>query len=1182
MSRPKESPREQEAAAKRAWESFYAHNSDLAWQGDLLWVALHDLGYDVGEQVSLDKVCQTIEADPPGFVKKSANVNDRGKRKAVFDFAHRIVLQTKLQHFFEEHQDLISDSDSVKQALMRIGAQVPSLTPLDNLKAAAADEASMQRIIQSVQPALRSAFKRFLLRLVGQTRSGLPSALLDKLGTFQVQLDVSRDHDGKIVPPRPVDVGGAEKEVYRAKEKEEPVVVLYPKTWSRSFCSWNYAQERQVLESLQELPHENIIRLVRFIEPLSGEHGPCMVMECVIPVGFDLVVRANQYWIARKHGMPIAEVVHYLRQIVSGLIHLHAHSWVHCDLKANNVVVGGPGGGSLAKIIDFGLARRQSEAIGHRGAVYMPPEQQMSSTTPCKAEPSIDCWGLGFTLWQLVTTHPFPSLYSKTAGAWRTAQSWPVAMGVAPIRALPSRVQQAIKGLLNWTPQQRWTLGEFLASELMTQGEPSVSHSGGEGEKSEWLQSPTPVPAGHLVRKSRLQVPAEIFGVKVTPDSNLASKFIGPGPHAEGPSHPEVLHLARDQGVLLLFIERGKKIIGCPTAQDKLQLGDWLYFTRDQNVTPDQSLFDVTAEIYRMNSVSHSTERQTRKAASEITTFQFFPEFDEFHFPSNCIGAVLGPTQFAAPGQPALDLRARFGINLAGIWRLSETDEKHGRKLLFGRPHIGPGTTVQQGDIGFVCRWPNQSTGVSESVLPEDTMRELASAHLPKGEYSGNGSLNPEEGMVGFMVMSHSCLAVGPRKVVSWKVVDGLESDPIDVRLEVETATSAVSIDFGNKRVFPERGSGSLKTLEQDFFWRQPLQATLKGLRQKNRFEINALRGSEWLKGNIVTQGSEGFFEGFVNLPDNGGGLRETFFPALRQDQIREAATGAAITIQKNELLLEVPWDDPLKTTLCVNGENVLARHFARPTPRAARPDEHSAMPELLLRVDKSRETVTIPMGLAAFQHWLSSEAKLVSSKSEILRSSWAVQLGPHGEFAEHVVMVEKKPGNVVCLSIDGSVLVEAVAEDFKQVETTKGVSSEWSCEFRFVGEKIITFEIFEEDELGALSSKSLVSKRSKSIHKCSVNLPKLSDLREAIFFIDGQQAVDLGDRVTSGDSFESFDITPQELLSTYDILVPHKLSATPLQKRSSITALLGTRQPGCLDPFGCCTAASVVNRSDS
>ena len=68
-----------------------------------------------------------------------------------------------------------------------------------------------------------------------------------------------------------------------------------------------------------------------------------------------------------------------LSEVTLGLIHMHKHSYIHCDIKVENIMLDARG---HVKLIDFGLATKLSseknleEPIVHRrgSLIYMAPE----------------------------------------------------------------------------------------------------------------------------------------------------------------------------------------------------------------------------------------------------------------------------------------------------------------------------------------------------------------------------------------------------------------------------------------------------------------------------------------------------------------------------------------------------------------------------------------------------------------------------------------------------------------------------------------------------------------------------------------------------------------------------------------------------------------------------------------
>lgn len=69
-----------------------------------------------------------------------------------------------------------------------------------------------------------------------------------------------------------------------------------------------------------------------------------------------------------------------------------------------------------------------------------------------------------------------------------------------------------------------------------------------------------------------------------------------------------------------------------------------------------------------------------------------------------------------------MDLRNRFGINLIGARRGDRVfSPKDMKKYL-----------VEKGDMGIVCRIPDNKTGISRRVLGDEAFRRLAEAEFAR------------------------------------------------------------------------------------------------------------------------------------------------------------------------------------------------------------------------------------------------------------------------------------------------------------------------------------------------------------------------------------------------------------------------------------------------------------------
>ncbi len=146
-----------------------------------------------------------------------------------------------------------------------------------------------------------------------------------------------------------------------------------------------FEREAHVLRELSEgeAPNRHIVRFfdhaVAYLTPPdSGEliSLPFTVLEFVEgPTLADLLAEAN------GHGLPLALVRAVLCGVASALEAVHAKRIVHRDLKPSNVLLSEEGGGFVAKVTDFGLAKvvevslYRTVTIAGASLGYAPAEQ---------------------------------------------------------------------------------------------------------------------------------------------------------------------------------------------------------------------------------------------------------------------------------------------------------------------------------------------------------------------------------------------------------------------------------------------------------------------------------------------------------------------------------------------------------------------------------------------------------------------------------------------------------------------------------------------------------------------------------------------------------------------------------------------------------------------------------------
>ncbi|XP_019086680.1 PREDICTED: serine/threonine-protein kinase BCK1/SLK1/SSP31-like [Camelina sativa] len=154
--------------------------------------------------------------------------------------------------------------------------------------------------------------------------------------------------------------------------------------------------------------------------------------------------------------LPEPVIRSYTRQILKGLVYLHEQGIVHCDLKSQNVMIGG----ETAKIVDLGCAKTvvgEYENLEFSGTpAFMSPEVARGEEQSFPA----DVWALGCTVIEMATgSSPWPELNDVVAAIYKIGFS-----GESPVIPvwLSDKGQDFLKNCLKKDPKQRWNVQELL------------------------------------------------------------------------------------------------------------------------------------------------------------------------------------------------------------------------------------------------------------------------------------------------------------------------------------------------------------------------------------------------------------------------------------------------------------------------------------------------------------------------------------------------------------------------------------------------------------------------------------------------------------------------------------------------------------------------------------------------
>jgi serine/threonine protein kinase len=157
------------------------------------------------------------------------------------------------------------------------------------------------------------------------------------------------------------------------------------------------------IRNAAKLHHTNIVAAYSAVR--LGD-GLALAMEYVEGMDLSRLVKA-------RGPLPVANACHYIHQAALGLQHAHEHGMVHRDIKPSNLMLTRQGSKAVVKVLDFGLAKVQSEGpvdggLTHEGQMlgtpaYIAPEQISDAR---HADIRADIYSLGCTLYYLLAGQP--------------------------------------------------------------------------------------------------------------------------------------------------------------------------------------------------------------------------------------------------------------------------------------------------------------------------------------------------------------------------------------------------------------------------------------------------------------------------------------------------------------------------------------------------------------------------------------------------------------------------------------------------------------------------------------------------------------------------------------------------------------------------------------------------------
>jgi serine/threonine protein kinase len=257
----------------------------------------------------------------------------------------------------------------------------------------------------------------------------------------------------------PVGVGGMAA-VLRARDTHlDRIVALKVLPPDMSADPENVRRFHQEARSAAKLDHENIARVF-----FCGEDQKLHF------IAFEYVEGENlRVLIERRGRLPVAEAVHYMLQLATGLAHAAARGVVHRDIKPSNIIIT-PNG--RAKLVDMGLARslapHQDEGLTQSGVTlgtfdYISPEQAIE---PREADVRSDIYSLGCTFYHALTGQP-PVPEGTAAKKLHHHQQVPPVDPRQLNPDIPDEVAAILARMMAKDPKARYQRPEHLVQHLL-------------------------------------------------------------------------------------------------------------------------------------------------------------------------------------------------------------------------------------------------------------------------------------------------------------------------------------------------------------------------------------------------------------------------------------------------------------------------------------------------------------------------------------------------------------------------------------------------------------------------------------------------------------------------------------------------------------------------------------------
>jgi serine/threonine protein kinase len=294
----------------------------------------------------------------------------------------------------------------------------------------------------------------------------------------------------------------------------------------RAIDSEEVQRERRSLDVVRRLQHPGLLQVTA---AWTFEDRLIIAMELA---SSNLRERLRQCQTAGGTGIPIEELIRYLRDSAAALDYLHSEKALHRDVKPDNILLRG----HSARLADFGLVRDETTVKTMNRPVGTPP-YMAPEVWACRATPASDQYALACTYAELRR--------GKRPFAQRSTDELSVAHAVDPpdLSLLSEPEKRVLRRALAKEPTDRYPSCSDFVRDL--EGAVGVSST---DKVENTLPTPAPAPSNGTRNGQRARRGVWVWGLMVLGVAVLgvagalaAKHFFEPEPPPKPPGEPDQL-----------------------------------------------------------------------------------------------------------------------------------------------------------------------------------------------------------------------------------------------------------------------------------------------------------------------------------------------------------------------------------------------------------------------------------------------------------------------------------------------------------------------------------------------------------------------------------------------------------------------------------------------------------------